>query len=229
MTETNLPKKHPAYGAITVTRTSQGGKGKALFRSPFRHGHYITLRIHAAELERSYGRDWHHGENKSYIEVALSETQFSQLLSSHSIGEGVPCTICYLGNERIEDPPFDEVRARHENEFDEKLKELHRSVKDAEKEINEIMDQKSIKVSDRQRVKSLIYHISMDLTKNLPFLLEQYVEKIREVTDSAENEIRAGLVARLQELGMNKLMEDNMIESPIEVKLLANKEEMSDE
>lgn len=217
-----LPKEHPAYGVIQVSRISSTGTD--LFRSPFTHRQFIGLTIREAELNRDYGEDRHY-PGKQIIEVYMSETQFGQLLSSHSIGEGVPCTISRRDGKSVEPCPINEFRGRHEIEFDEKIKALHEAVRNANHRVDEILDQKTIKVGDRKEIKDLMAYITRELTQNLPFLLDQYVEKMREVTDAAENEIRSGLVARLQQLGMSKLMEDNLIESPIATQLLTEETE----
>lgn len=83
-------ESHPAFGVAVVTRAN--GTPRTLFQSDLRHTETITLRIHAAERDRSLNRDWVHPGDK-IVEVELSPAQWGALVSSIGIGSGVPVTI----------------------------------------------------------------------------------------------------------------------------------------
>ena len=91
LTSGAVTEKHPAFGTIGVFRTS--GQ-RHLFGSPLqRHQGYVTIRVNHAEKVRS-GRGYYwYFARKNIIEVALSEAQFAQLITSWNVGEGVPCTL----------------------------------------------------------------------------------------------------------------------------------------
>ena len=93
--------EHPAFGAVILNRTS--GQ-KFLFGSNFDHQHYITLRIRKNVLHRDLHTDWYH-PTTDLIEINMSADQWATLLTSMNMGEGVPCTLNYVGLERIPDIP----------------------------------------------------------------------------------------------------------------------------
>lgn len=88
--------KHKSFGMVSFTRTHGYAN---LFGSDFRHRNYITIRVQRASCEHKLSRDWYYGEQE-LVEIFISETQLTQLITSLNTGDGVTCTIGEL-NVRI--------------------------------------------------------------------------------------------------------------------------------
>lgn len=102
---------HPAWGMIQICHQEASGKGTALFRTPTYSRAQVCIRISHASLGRTSGPG-HVGDlspwpGKQIVEVYLSPVQYAELISRPNSGNGVPCTLGYLGGERLPPPPYD--------------------------------------------------------------------------------------------------------------------------
>lgn len=85
---------HPAFGQITASRGTYGGKdaGAVLFDSDIRHGQTVTITVTEAKRRRSNNHDYVLGGIKPLIVVEMSEAQWASFVSSMNTS-GVPCTV----------------------------------------------------------------------------------------------------------------------------------------
>lgn len=97
MTDDSDKTTHPAYGIISIHRTSGGAR---LFRSDFEHQHYITIDISTAYETPGYGVKGNVYNDAQIISLAMSEAQFARMITSLNVGCGTPCTL-----ERVGVPP----------------------------------------------------------------------------------------------------------------------------
>ena len=88
--EDNNREKHPSFGMVGFSRISCGNQ--RLFGSSIEHDTMIALRVHTAYRTESFGYE-HVYADEDIVEVMLSPAQFSELLTTMNIGDGVPCTI----------------------------------------------------------------------------------------------------------------------------------------
>lgn len=116
---------HPAFGMVQANRVSS--TGTHLFDSDVKHQHFVTLKISGANRKRDLHRDWIHDDNTPLIEIAMSEAQWAQMISSMNTS-GTPATIRWTkADGRIPDFPFtsrleltaDESKAAAEDVFAE--------------------------------------------------------------------------------------------------------------
>lgn len=89
-------ERHPAFGTVNVNRVS-ATPGGVLFDSDLKHQHYVTLTINTASRQRVHGHDYIHPE-RHLIEIAMSEAQWAQLVSSVN-GLSTPVTLSYIAGE----------------------------------------------------------------------------------------------------------------------------------
>src|SRR5205085_12031249 len=81
---------HPAWALIGASRVQSGPPGATLFDSELRHQHYVTITLRQASRKRNLNRDWLHAESRlPIIEVAVSEAQWAQFVTSMNQGDGV--------------------------------------------------------------------------------------------------------------------------------------------
>lgn len=108
--------KHPSFANLYIGRSQCSGK-QALFGSSIKHHDIINLRISPAFMDRDLNYDRYYAENLPYIEIAMSQSQFAQAITSLNMGAGVPVTLTRLNGEYIEPCPFVDKREQFSNEF----------------------------------------------------------------------------------------------------------------
>jgi len=190
---------HESYGMVGLSRCTGSVR---LFGSAIpRHGSFISMRVSHGERCHSLSRDWYRSRNK-IVEVYLSAAQFADMITSMNMGEGVPCTINWLDG-MVEPPPDIETEAEKvRTDFRSDLKDLVMKLKTSQKKVEEILGQKSIKVSDRSAIRSMITKVVQDVEANMPFVLDQFQEASDKVVSHAKAEIEAFTTTRIMTAGM---------------------------
>ena len=195
--------KHPSFGTIGLTRTS--GEAR-LFGSDVTHQHYITLKISTAENNRQHGRDYIHAD-KTIIEVAMSELQFSQLITSFNRGEGNPCTLIYMQGKTM--PPVPEVSKIDvfEQEMSNQYHNLSVDARIAATNAMKLLKEKAtINKGDRDVIYAAVEKLFRELDSNLPFMKEQFKGEMNKVVMEAKSEVEAFIQTRINDLGVQALM-----------------------
>lgn len=98
-----MNEKHPAWGIIALSHIHSNGSD--LFLSPTRSHGYVRLTIHQASLQRSEHNGMSPWPEEHIIDVALSATQFAEMITQPNRGQGVACTITRLQAKRVDDTP----------------------------------------------------------------------------------------------------------------------------
>lgn len=200
-------EKHESYGMISFNR-SYGGE-RYLFGSSIPHSNVITLTIREGELNRDLNRDWYFG-GRRLIEIAMSESQFAELITSFGHGDGVPCTLKEVMGERKEDCPFENKRMQFENEVREKIEEVH---KDTEKLLKEVAylfnEKKTLNKADKEKVTDLLNKINREIKSNTPFIMSQFNEQMDKTVKEAKGEVEAFTQNKMHSLALEALKQDN--------------------
>ena len=203
----NKTEKHESYGMIGFNR-SYGGE-RYLFGSSIPHNNTITLTIRECSIDRELNRDWYHG-GRRLIEVAMSESQFAELITSFGHGDGVPCTLREVMGERKEDCPFENKRIQFENEVREKIEEVH---KDTEKLLKEVAylfnEKKTLNKADKEKVTDLLNKINREIKSNTPFIMSQFNEQMDKTVKEAKGEVEAFTQNKMHSLALEALKQDN--------------------
>lgn len=183
-------ENHPAYGMIGVSRATGGGH---LYGSDFDHHSMMILRIHRSEVQRDLSRDWYRA-TENIVEVALSESQWARLLSSPNVGDGVPCTIRYVGYEEMPDLPPPAPKADlFQAELEDKLTDALAALAELRQRVQ---GGKGGKDSLR-----LIERAERQIRDNTGFVAKQFGEHMEEAVDKAKEEVHAYSAMVLSKLG----------------------------
>jgi hypothetical protein len=206
MSDDEKVTKHPAYGSISISRRQSNGT--VLYDSPIPHHHYIAITISHAEDHRSLYRNRHHPRGH-ILEVALSEAQFAQAITSMNT-MGTPCTLARMWNRETDKyelvPSLELVRPERET-FEAEVKEatgrVHSQVKDAKDKLEEIMKRGgTVRKGDLKELQGLLYHAEQDVRANLPFIQESFYEAMEGVTAKVKTEIVATAEAVVRQRGL---------------------------
>lgn len=189
---------HPAYAQIGASHVTGG---ISLYGSEFKHQNYVVVRIARSELTRSLSNDWPF-EREEIIEVAMSESQWAQFVSSMNRGSGTQCTIQHLGGKSVPQIPHPE----------RKLDQFKREASEADREslkwIDELItDIEASKLSQKQKddFTKRLGIIRGRTMSSLSFVLTQFGEHMENTVNKAKTEITAFANAVLFATGISKL------------------------
>jgi hypothetical protein len=201
------PETHPSYGFVQVSRVSGH---TSLFASPFKHQHYMTLTIGRSTRERSHGRDWHFGGlTHGLVEVALSEAQWAHMVSSVGMGGGVPCTLQYVGTQRMEDCPEQAEVERFHNDIQKSATQAMKFMDEALAQMKALVDDKAPTKEKRKAVLDALSTAQRKMNDSAPFMVKQLAEHMDKVVHAAKTEVEAYVHSTIVEAGINKLAEVN--------------------
>ena len=202
--------EHPSYGMVSFSRSSVGGKGWRIFGSGVRTNHPISLRITKAKRSHHLNQDWYHGGIKEIIEVNMTESQFAQLITSLNQGEGVPCTISYLGGKIIERPDEEdksEAELVHET-FKQQAAELSKKLSDSVKQVKDIALASKMTQKDKQAICGAVERFENHARSHMPFLLSQLHEAADRVVTQVKTEVMAWTDRTLKAAGLGHMIKD---------------------
>jgi hypothetical protein len=184
-------REHPSYGVLHIARTSGGSGAIRLFGSPLAT-HYGTIRLSISKAKWIHGlhHDRYFGMSKDFIEIEMSAAQFADAITSLNIGSGTPCTIRYVGGERVPDPPDHATEAEHiRDNFEGSLGKFAAKAREYRARIEELTGKLSAKA--REEIRIALDVIEQQLTSNVPFVMDQFQEATTRVATAAKAEVEA--------------------------------------
>lgn len=198
-------ESHESYVMVGFSRIT--GNPGPLFGSPIAdHPTFVELRVTRATCRHDLGRDWIHGNGRPLLTVRLSSNQFSELLTTMNIGNGVPGTMAVFDGMVVPRPPavHREIVAVRDA-FREKMEELAAEVKRDRKEIEELIAKKSLTLADRNVIKQKLEKIDREIGANAPFVFESFEKAAARVVTAAKSEVDAFVTQAVVKAGMQAL------------------------
>lgn len=194
---------HPAFGCISISRV-QGGKGH-FFGSGIEHNNFIELTIMEAERNRSKYSE-HVFSKSPLIQIQMTMTQWAEFITTMNYGSGTPCTLHAMKTEAgfLPFPTFKLSGRKKEinDDLKRKVHELGKKIVTDQDRVNELLDKKgSLKVSEREELRSMMTMMNQDLESNLPFLGRCMQESFDNIVAEAKGEIEAHLQHAVNVLG----------------------------
>lgn len=205
MTLFDKDKEQAPYMAVVgAYRTSTGGGGVPMFDSETRHQHIITLRIRTASRRRDLSRDWIHGEEE-LIEVAMTEAQWAQFVSSLNMGDGVPCTMTYRAGDHPDRPlPSGSIPGPTlpDNKVDQFHDEMLERMEKAIKKLNALKEAPGINAKRKKEIELIL----QELDSNMGFVADQFSEHMEHYVSKAKTEVEAYMMAAIHRAGLSALL-----------------------
>ena len=200
-------ERHPAFGLVGFSRT-QGNPGKLFGSHLNNHAGSIRMRVQRAERRHELSRDWIWGsDSRGMIEVEMSFVQFSEMITSMNMGEGVPCTLRRFDGEQIPEIP-DDLQTEQEKVaagFEKRTDELADLLKAKLVEVEKILAKKSLGKQDREDIKWAFGKVIQDVEKNLPFVQQSFVESTEKIANAAKAEVEGFLTNAIHAAGLEGL------------------------
>ena len=203
-------REHESYGMLSISRMTSSGSGIRLFGSPLAT-HYGTIRLTISKGKWIHGlnHDRYFGMNKDFIEVEMSAAQFADAITSLNMGSGTPCTIRYVGGERVDPPPNHATEAEHiRDNFESTLDKYKAKAHTYRKRIEELASKLSAKAKDEIRIALDV--MEDQLGSNIPFVVKQFQEATTRITTAAKAEVDAFVTGVVRAAGLQSIAEGRL-------------------
>jgi hypothetical protein len=121
-----------------------------------------------------------------------------------NMGDGVPCTIRQLKGQSYPDPPYENPTDIAQNEFKAMMSNLSVECKSSiEDAVNMLKNKSSIGKSDREFLIDSIQKFITEISSNIPFVSQQFVEATEKTITEAKKEVEMFVTAKIHALGID--------------------------
>lgn len=213
MSEDETEEHHPSYGLVQISRVSGGGQN--FFGTQIKPQHWLELRIQSGQKIITAGGEERfsptYGRREHFIEVKMSANQFAELITTMNIGEGVPCTLKYIGGEKVEECP--EQTQPIDNAVRTTIKKSEEFGKRSSKEIEDVCEilnsGKAINKNERARIIDLLKFERNSIHRDIIFYKNQICEVGDKLKTEFKTEIDAHLTGIATKLGFDEIRKGN--------------------
>ena len=201
---TEIEHRHPSFGTLQISRVSGSGP---LFGSVLDQ-HYHTIRIavnHGYAIEGEMGEQRYRA-SEQIVELELSAAQFVEVIGTMNVAEGIPCTIRRLHRKSVDAPPVvDNATARAHTAFEQKMRDFGRALDGLVREVNDATEAKGLTKDARQRIRTAVGAVAMEVKSNIPFYAKLFNEAADKIVVAAKAEADAWLTHTINRAGLNAL------------------------
>jgi len=207
-------ESHESFGMMSFSRIQVGGGGQVLHGSDLKHNTIIAMRLEHGIKKRGLSHDWYHATGR-VAEAYMSQNQFSELITSMNMGEGIPVTLRFTEKEgSLEEPDFVSVVETHEDEFKKQAQDTAQDAKDLLAIMGTILGGSgTVKKADRDKMIKQAEKVVREIACNMPFMEESFNKAIDKTVTDAKGTIEAFYQHRVTEAGLNAL-NGGQVESP---------------
>lgn len=188
---------HESFGYIRASRVS--GQTR-LFDSGLQHQHYITITIGQADQIRSFHQSHVYGKNE-LMQIAMTEAQFAQFITSMNVGSGAPCTLQRMNGKRVAEPPADiNTKETYEAEVKEKCAKIAKSLDKAMTDAQALVKKGKAGKGELEAVLGALRQAHQDVALNFPFMQQMMAENLEKLVQQAKADINAHAVMMSQRI-----------------------------
>jgi len=199
---------HESFGMMSFTRIQVGGGGEVLHGSDLKHNTIIAMRLQHGIKRHGLSHDWYHAKGL-IAEVYMSQNQFSELITSMNMGDGIPVTLRRTESDgELEPPKFDSIVDKHKEDFKETTKEVVQDVSSLLETMKEALKSGTVKKADREAMISMAEKVARDIGSNMPYMEESFEKAMDNVVTDAKGTIEAFYQHRVTEAGLAALTND---------------------
>ena len=199
---------HESFGQIRFSRVSGTTN---FYGSELQQDHYISMEIHASEVDRSLSKEWYFAK-KLLARVRLSSSQFAELITSLNNGSGVPCTIEFIDGKKIAALPEQESRKEFvHRKFEDRMKMFADTIREQQTKAKELVKKKTLSKEDMHQLQMHLDWLTNEVSQNIPFFAKCFQETMDEVVIEAKAEVENAIQHKINVLGLNALHEQNKL------------------
>lgn len=193
--DTQVQESHESFGMLSFHRGSGGRGATHLFGSHVEY-HPVTIRLEVKRAVRSFSKDLSYDSiyaRETLIEVELSAAQFTDSITLMNHGDGIPCTLRYVGGVQMEDVPDDHRSEQHKivEGFKEQMSAVRESAKPQLEKLQTILAKKAIGKKDREEIAWLFEKLTRNFSDNAAFTMSQFNEATSKLETEAKKEVEA--------------------------------------
>ena len=197
----NEKTRNEDYMGMISWSKSYNASPRNLFGTEIKTDNPITLRISKAEETRNLSRNWYHSLGQ-IVEIEMSPIQWAEFLTSGNTS-GIPCTIRYIGGQRMSDPKETEIF----NDYNEEVEEHFDKFKEIEDFVKNAIDSK--KPMGMKDLSSLLCKIHNAMV-NVDFVKDSFKEDMNNIVGKAKAEFNAYVENRVHEIGIETIKKDSV-------------------
>ena len=197
----NEKTRNEEYMGMISWSKSYNASPRNLFGTEIKTDNPITLRINKAEETRNLSRNWYHSLGQ-IVEIEMSPIQWAEFLTSGNTS-GTPCTIRYIGGQRMSDPKETEMF----NDYNEEVEEHFDKFKEIEDVVKSAIDSK--KPMGMKDLSSLLNKIHNAIS-NVDFVKDSFKEGMNNIVGKAKAEFNAYVENRIHEIGIETIKKDSV-------------------
>jgi len=198
---------HPAFGIISLTKSTCGGSGATLYGSAIGHTSVLNIKIMKSSLTRGLSNDWF-GHGEVIADFEMSHAQFARFITSVSDGNGTPITLRQTQLE-ANIPRIDKIETKHETHKKEIKNSAIEAVAGMKKKIDEmeamINGDKAISKKQLKEIHQVLTVSLRNLPNNLEFAVSQAVEALEKATNDAKIEVDSFVNMTATRLGLEHI------------------------
>lgn len=142
------------------------------------------------------------------ITVDMTAAQFSELITTMNMGQGIPTTLRWLDGKPIDNfIDSDTLQSQIKADVKKSTEGVVKTIELLKTEAEAVLAESGLGKGKRERVMGLIAKIQMELKSNLPFVVDQYKEAVDKVTAGAKSEIDSFMTHITTQLGVKSLQD----------------------
>ena len=199
--------KHPAFGQARASRV-QGQN--TLYGSDFVHQAYVILEVTGSEMNRDLSHDWYYPREQK-IGIAMSEAQWSTLVSSLNFGSGVPCTIERFAGQSI--PGIELMPVPKEKFSDDMRESFEKTAERLEAMMEEVESLKLSKVKT-EKIKDVLGGALQLIRSNAGYVADSFDKHMETTTEAAKSELHGYVTHALNQAGLQAVGKPDLIALP---------------
>lgn len=205
---------HESFGMMNFSRIQSNGDGKVLHGSDLKHNTLIEMQLHHGMKKRDLNHDRYYA-GKRIAAVSMSQNQFSELITSMNMGDGIPVTLTFTEKDGyLESPKFNSVIETHENEFKEHTKAVVQDAENLLASIKKILSGSgTVKKAEREILIKDVEKVVREIGANMPYMETTFHRAMDKVVTDAKGTIEAFYQHRVIESGLATL-KNNQLDSP---------------
>jgi len=219
---------HPAYAQLSFSRiNSSKNDNNTLYGSAIRHQTIISMKVYKSEKYYSNYTENYFGYGVPYIEVEMSQAQFSEAITSMNIGSGVPVTLRSIRGEVIPHCTELTIQEKTQRDLTNVLKTFANSLVSYKQTINSILDKKGpLTQTEKTNIKGVYSQLFTEISSNIPFLNECMQEALDKNTAAAKADVEAFFLHAITKLGMDAIQNNtdvlNELTQDMDLRLISN-------
>jgi len=206
--------EHESFAQLSFARV-QCNVGEALYGSDLKHNTIIKMELRHSRKRRGINHDWYYGD-KTIAEVSMSQNQFSELITSMNMGDGIPVTLEYTERDgRIKRPDFESKPEIFKEEFEDMVKRTGEELLELKATMEELLSGSgTVKKDDRKAMLDKVQKVARDLTSNMPYVEDCFKESMDKIVTDAKGTIEAFVQHRINTAGIKALGEEGGLRTP---------------